>query len=390
MDGSRNESRETLNMNFDFSEEQNALKELSTQIFEGTSNYDRVEEIEKTDDRFDKEIWNELAKANLLGVALPEEHGGLGFGLLELCIILEEHGRSVSPVPLLPTLAMGALPIAEFGSVEQKSRILPQVISGDCVLTGAFQEWGINDPYNTSLKAEMKDDQWILHGSKPAVPAANKASFIVAPAQTTINEISLFLIPTNNSTLTVTSSSTTNRELHGEITLNESPAELLGNVGEGKQALTWVLERVHTAIAASAVGCCAKATEMMAEYTSEREQFGRPLSHNQAVTQRAADCYIGTDAMRLVLWQAAWRLDSGYPAAEEVRTAKWWSAEIGQQVVHDVQHLHGGMGADIDYPVHRYFLWVKQLENMLGGGSAQLAELGKLIATKAKVAAGVA
>ena len=91
MDGSRNESRETLNMNFDFSEEQNALKELSTQIFEGTSNYDRVEEIEKTDDRFDKEIWNELAKANLLGVALPEEHGGLGFGLLELCIILEEH-----------------------------------------------------------------------------------------------------------------------------------------------------------------------------------------------------------------------------------------------------------------------------------------------------------
>ena len=81
MDGSRNESRETLNMNFDFSEEQNALKELSTQIFEGTSNYDRVEEIEKTDDRFDKEIWNELAKANLLGVALPEEHGGLGFGL---------------------------------------------------------------------------------------------------------------------------------------------------------------------------------------------------------------------------------------------------------------------------------------------------------------------
>ena len=140
MDGSRNESRETLNMHFDFSEEQNALKELSTQIFEGTSNYDRVEEIEKTDDRFDKEIWNELAKANLLGVALPEEHGGLGFGLLELCIILEEHGRSVSPVPLLPTLAMGALPIAEFGSAEQKSRILPQVISGDCVLTGAFQE----------------------------------------------------------------------------------------------------------------------------------------------------------------------------------------------------------------------------------------------------------
>ena len=88
--------------------------------------------------------------------------------------------------------------------------------------------------------------------------------------------------------------------------------------------------------------------------------------------------------MRLVLWQAAWRLDAGYPASEEVRIAKWWASEVGQKVVHDVQHLHGGMGADVDYPVHRYFLWVKQLENFLGGGSSQLAELGSLITTKAK------
>jgi acyl-CoA dehydrogenase len=376
-------------MNFDFSEEQNALKDLSAQIFEGTSNHDRVEEIEKTEDRFDTQLWNELAQANLLGVALPEDYGGLGFGLLELCIVLEEHGRSVAPIPLLQTLAMGALPLAEFGSDDQKNRILPQVIKGEYVLTGAFQEWGINDPLTTSLKAEEKDGQWILTGSKPAVPAVNIASYIVAPASTSAGDIGLFLIPTEGESLTTTNSSTTNRELHGEITLNQHQAELLGTVAEGKQALTWTLERIHTALSASAVGCCAKATEMMAEYTSEREQFGRPLSHNQAVTQRAANCYIGTDAMRLVLWQAAWRLDSGYPAAEEVRTAKWWSAEIGQQVVHDVQHLHGGMGADIDYPVHRYFLWVKQLENMLGGGSAQLSELGKLIATKAKVAAGV-
>jgi acyl-CoA dehydrogenase len=377
-------------MNFDFSEEQNALKDLSAQIFEGTSNHDRVEEIEKTEDRFDTQLWNELAQANLLGVALPEDYGGLGFGLLELCIVLEEHGRSVAPIPLLQTLAMGALPLAEFGSDDQKNRILPQVITGEYVLTGAFQEWGINDSLSTSLKAQEKDGKWILSGAKPAVPAANIATYIVAPALTSTNEIGLFLIPTEGESLTITNSSTTNRELHGEITLNQHQAELLGTVAEGKQALIWTLERIHTAISASAVGCCAKATEMMAEYTSEREQFGRPLSHNQAVTQRAADCYIGTDAMRLVLWQAAWRLDSGYPAAEEVRTAKWWSAEIGQQVVHDVQHLHGGMGADIDYPVHRYFLWVKQLENMLGGGSAQLSELGKLIATKAKVAAGVA
>ncbi|HJM27955.1 MAG TPA: acyl-CoA dehydrogenase family protein [Acidimicrobiales bacterium] len=376
-------------MNFDFSEEQTALSELSSQIFEGSSSFDRVEEIENTAEKLDANLWEELSAANLLGIAIPEDQGGLGFGLFELCILLEEHGRSVAPIPLLPTLAMGALPIAEFGSEEQKALILPKVIAGDCILTGAYQEWGSNNPLHTSLTAEFVDGKWLLNGSKPAVPSANNADYVIATARTGEEEASLFLIPLTSEGITVTDSPTTNRELHAQLDLDQAEAELLGNVGQGNHSIIWILERVHTAIAAVAVGCCAKATEMMAEYTSEREQFGRPLSHNQAVTQRAADCYIGTDAMRLVLWQAAWRLDAGYPAAEEVRAAKWWSAEIGQKVVHDVQHLHGGMGADVDYPVHRFFLWVKQLENMLGGGSAQLAELGKQIAAKAKAAAGI-
>ena len=162
----------------------------------------------------------------------------------------------------------------------------------------------------------------------------------------------------------------------------------MGRAGDSPEILAYTLDRVRVAIAATVLGCCVRATEMMADYTSQREQFGRPLSHNQAVTQRGADCHIHTDAIRLVLWQAAWRLDAGLPASDAVRVAKWWSAEMGQRVVHDVQHLHGGMGADVDYPVHRYFLWVKQLENTLGGGSAQLAALGASIAERAKARAG--
>ncbi len=133
-------------MNFDYTEEQTALAELSEQIFEGSSSPDRVEEIEGTRDRFDENLWKELAAANLLGITIPEEHGGLGFGIFELSILLEQHGRSVAPIPLLATLAMGVLPIIEFGSEDQKDRILPKVASGECILTGAFQEWVINDP----------------------------------------------------------------------------------------------------------------------------------------------------------------------------------------------------------------------------------------------------
>ncbi len=371
-------------MNFDLTEEQQALLELSNQIFEGSSPSDRVEEIETTEDRFDRDLWKELANANILGVAIPEEHGGLGFGIFELCLVLEQQGRTVAPVPLLPTLVMGALPIVEFGTTEQQSRLLPAIASGKCIVTGGFQEWGANNPLDTSLEAQCKDGQWTLNGAKPAIPAAHIADYLVVPAKTGTEHTHLFLIEREATGLTVTTNITTNRELQSQIDCDTVPAEPLGEVGQGNLPILWILERINVATSAIAVGCCAKATEMAAEYTSEREQFGRPLSHNQAVTQRAADCYIGTDAMRLVLWQAAWRLDAGYPASEEVRIAKWWASEVGQKVVHDVQHLHGGMGADVDYPVHRYFLWVKQLENFLGGGSAQLAELGSLITTKAK------
>ena len=122
-------------MNFDLTEEQQALSELSKQIFEGSSPVDRVEEIETTEDRFDRSLWEELSNANLLGVAIPEEHGGLGFGVFELALILEQQGRTVAPVPLLSTLVMGALPIVEYGTDEQQSRLLPAISSGECIVT---------------------------------------------------------------------------------------------------------------------------------------------------------------------------------------------------------------------------------------------------------------
>lgn len=376
-------------MDFTFSEEQNALADLAGQIFEGSSPPERVAEVEASDERFDRALWGELAAANLLGVAVPEEHGGLGFGMFELAMVLQQQGRAVAPVPLLPTLVMGALPIARFGSADQRARLLPGVVAGETVLTGAFQEWGANDPLRSSVQATQGADGWELTGSKPAVPAAHLASRIVVPA-TVDDGLGLFLVDPTSTGVTVETAETTNRELHSEVTFAAARASQVGDTLHGADAVAWILERVDVAIAATAVGCCERATEMMAEYTSQREQFGRPLSHNQGVTLRAADCHIGTDAMRLVLWQAAWRIDAGLPASDAVKVAKWWAAEGGQSVVHDVQHLHGGMGADVDYPVHRYFLWVKQLENTMGGGSYQLAALGRRIADRAKLAAGTA
>ena len=137
------------------------------------------------------------------------------------------------------------------------------------------------------------------------------------------------------------------------------------------------------AVCATQTGVCEEALAITARYVSEREQFGSKLGTFQAVGQRVADAYIDTEAIRLTSLQATWRLSEGLDAHDELMTAKFWAAEGAQRVVHAAQHLHGGIGMDLDYPIHRYFLWAKELELTLGGATAQLLRLGASIAEEA-------
>ena len=375
-------------MNFDFSESQEAVAALAEQVFSGSAGADRVAEVERTADRFDRELWAALAASDLLGVAIGQEHGGLGLGMVETALVLREQGRRVAPVPLWPTLVLGAMPIAEFGSQTLRDRWLGAVASGQAVLTGALSEWGADDAFSPSVTAaRLPDGSWELNGSKPAVPAAGLADAVLVPTRIAGEDDSLavFVVDLDADGVEVELSETTSREIHGELDLRSAvvgeDARLDG--ADGRSIVEWMLVRAQVAVAAVAVGCCEEATAMAAAYTSQREQFGRPLSTNQGVAMRAADCYIDTDCMRATLLQAAWLIDEGRSAAEiadAAAVAKWWSADAGQRVVHATQHLHGGMGADVDYPVHRYFLWVKQLENTFGGGSRQLAAIGRTLA----------
>ena len=146
------------------------------------------------------------------------------------------------------------------------------------------------------------------------------------------------------------------------------------------EAVRWLDERIRVALAALQVGVCEEAVTQTAAYTSAREQFGRPLSTNQAVAARAADAYVDTEAIRVTMWQAAWRLTEGLDSSDAVAVAAWWAAHAGNRVVHATQHLHGGIGADIDYPIHRYFLWGKTVEGLLGGSAAGLDRIGDLVA----------
>ena len=365
-------------MDFTFTEEQDAVRELAAQVFAGHSTTERVKQVEASETRVDRELWRALADAGLLAIAVPEEHGGSGLGLVELCLLLEEQGRRVAPVPLWPTLVLGALPLAEFGSPEQQRRWLPGVASGDVILTAALAERGVNDPLRPQTTATRDGDGWRLDGAKPSVPAAHVAERVLVPATTNDGDVGVFLVDPAGPGVERTVAATTDRGKVAHVSFAGAPAEQLA--AEGRQPTAWMLDRALAALCALQVGVAEGALRMAADYTSERQQFGRPLSTFQGVALKAADAYIDTEAMRVTLWQAAWRLTAGRDATREVMVAKWWASEGGQRVVHITQHLHGGMGADVDYPVHRHFLWGKQIEDTLGGASAQLARLGQALA----------
>ncbi len=374
-------------MNFDLSDEQQVVNDLAKQIFEGHASVDQVKHVERNGDGFDRALWAELAKANLLGLCLPEDVGGSGYGLVELCLVLEQQGRRVAPVPFHATVAMAALAIAEFGTAEQRHGLLPGVIAGEVVLTTALSESGIDDALRPSVVATAVDDGWRLVGFKPSVPTAQFASRILVPARQDDGAIGVFLVDPTAEGIDVQPVSATSRQpfAHVELDTFVAAGDRLGGVdGDGHEQLSFILERALVGLCALQLGVCAAAIEQTATYTSSRTQFGKPLSTFQGVAHQAADAFILTEPMRVTMLEAAWRLMHGLSSRQEVLIAKYWASEGGQKVVHLCQHLHGGMGSDIDYPIHRYFLWGVQIETTLGAGSVQLARLGELIAQEGR------
>jgi acyl-CoA dehydrogenase len=349
-------------MNLTLDETQRDLVGLAAQIFAGRGKPEQVEQIETTDDAFDRELWRELAEAGLLGIAVPEEYGGLGFGAVELGLVCEQLGRVTAPIPLVAT-ACAAMLIAGSGDDAQRQRWLPGIADGSTVVAVA--------PLPSVI--ELSRDGGSLRGRLVGVPWAHVADVLLVPYGDGV-----LAIDPAGAGVTAERGRTTAREVALTLSLDGVAAEAVGGPG----AAPWLLERWRTALANVQAGVTEAAVRMAASYTSGREQFGKPLSTFQSVALKAADAYLDTTAIQSTARQAAWVVDSGVDARLAVLTAAWWAAEGGQHCVHLTQHLHGGMGADITYPVHRYFLWGKQIELLLGGASALLAELGDALAER--------
>ncbi len=370
-------------MDFSFQEEEQAVAELAHKILEDQATSERMKELEASEAPYDSTLWQALARSNLLGIAVSDAYGGSDLGFMSLCLLLQEVGRTVAPVPVFPVLVLGALPLEQFGSEAQKKEWLPGIARGERILTAALSEFESSDPLAPATRAELQGDGVRLTGIKTNVPCAEQATHILVPASFEDGSIGLFFVEPGSDGVILTAQQTSDGQPHAQLELagaRVAQDARLDWQSDGAEVLRWLVERAVAARCMMQLGVTERALEMTAEYSRERVQFDRPIGSFQAVHQRAADAYINVEGIRLSALEAAWRLSQGLLAEEHVTVAKFWAAEGGQSAAFACQHLHGGIGIDMDYPLHRYFNWAIQIEHELGSAKHQLDRLGQEIA----------
>lgn len=361
-------------MDFTKTEASKDLSGLVATIVESVCTPQHQKDLDSLDQRLDTVLWSKLIDADVLSTAAPESVGGGGFGVLEQTAILTALGRQIAAVPYLESVVLAGGALAHFGSPALQQAWAVPAVAGEKIVTVALDgEFG-----QAPVMAAAAGDGFRLTGTRTQVPFGPVADAYLVPAETD-SGTAVFLVPAGHAGLTVTALQTTGQNSAAELDLHgvELSAEHL--VG-GNDVLAWLSTHRALGLAAYQLGVLERALELTAEYAQTREQFGRPIGSFQAVGQRLADDYIEIQGLRLTCEQASWRLSEDLPADIEVATAAFWAAEAGHRVAHTTVHVHGGVGIDMDHPVHRYFITAKQTEFALGGATTALRAIGRDLA----------
>lgn len=385
-------------MDFGFTEEQSAATEAAKSVFSGVA-VDGVPSPALTPgavaEDFDRSLWRKLADGDLLSLTLDEAYGGAGLDPIALCLVLREAGRVLARVPLLESCA-AALAVQRYGSEPLRERLLAAAGRGTVVLTVAANGRTGHDGAELAVQARRSETEstgdLVLDGVQTGVPWAQTCDQVLVPAHTGDGAAVVAVVSLDAAGVTLAEQVSTSGERFAEVTLDgvrvpaadvldaDGPDGPDGSAG----AWEWLRQLLTVGTCALALGLGEAVLGMTSAYASKRQQFGHPIATFQAVAVQSADRYIDLRAMEATLWQAAWRLGTAapgpLPVAADVAVAKIWAAEGVRRVVQTAQHLHGGFGADTDYPLHRYHAWAKQWELALGPAAAHEEALGDLIA----------
>jgi alkylation response protein AidB-like acyl-CoA dehydrogenase len=326
--------------------------------------------------------WQAMAKAGLLALTLPGWLDGDELGVLEAAVLLTEVGRAAAAVPALATIMLGALPVIRWGSRDLQEQVLVGVGTGETILSAAVRETSTPMPLAPATTAALTEDGHVgtVTGTKVGVPYAGEARWLLVPATTTSGGRAVVIVDPAVGGVDVRRTPACGDV--PEYTVRLDQARIAHVLGAGQQDTGQAVDDLYRLAAAGAAatadGAVAGALDLTARYVASREQFGKPLATFQAVAQQIADVYVTSRTLHLAALSACWRLAAGLDAAEDVDVAAYWLAQEAPTVARTCHHLHGGIGVDVEYPLHRYSSMINDLARFVGGADYRLSLLSEI------------
>jgi 3-oxocholest-4-en-26-oyl-CoA dehydrogenase beta subunit len=366
-------------MDFSLTDDQRAFADTAAALLGDHCSDEALRAHDVGDAPFMQAAWRQAVQAGLHGVIVPEEAGGLGLGMTDLMPVLQAQGRALALVPLWEH-AMATAVLARFGGAAHEV-LAEQAAAGDNLLMLSLAD--ANASRGLGLRLQRDGEGWRLQGRVGAVPLAAQAARVLLPAQVdglatgqaegsvrwvVVDPARMAQNPGRTQHhLAVADLSTTGLELHADDVL---PPE----------ALAWAEPRAIAALAALQLGVTERQLERTVEYVSQRKQFGRPIGSFQLVAGQLADGWMALEALRSSLWQVVYRLDAGLGVQAQALALRVQACDCGHRTGHTAQHVHGGIGVDLTYPIHRHLYWSRALNAALGGSEAHLERLGDWLA----------
>jgi alkylation response protein AidB-like acyl-CoA dehydrogenase len=376
-------------MNFGFNDEQELLRSTARKFFENECGSDTVRRLMETPEGISRDLWTKIAEQGWLGLVFPEAYDGLGLGLVDLVVLMEEMGRAVVPGPYFSTVLLGGLAVLEAGSEAQKKEWLPKIAAGDKRVALAWMEPSAQlGPAGVTLTAVEKGGRYTLSGTKLFVHDAHTADALVVAARTRpgagAEGVSLFLLPRDTSGLRVTLLPTMDQTRKlcevtcADVTVGADA--LLGAAGAAWAPLARVLDRATVALCAEMCGGAQKVLDMTVEYAKIRQAFGRPIGSYQGVKHRAADMLVDVENSKSITYYAAWALDEGAAEAPlAVSMAKAYVSDAYRRVAAAGIQLHGGIGFTWEHDLHLYFKRAKGSEFTFGDATHHRERVAQLV-----------
>lgn len=353
-------------MDFQLSEDQRAFADMAQSLFADYCTDEKLREHDTSGQPYMQDLWQQCVAAGLHSILVPESAGGLGLGATELLAVLEQQGRALAQVPLWQQ-QVAAAALAQFG--EGVDAVVQSAMEGELIALSLESVVASRGP---SLKLQGN----VLTGKLNAVALGAQASVALVAAQTDSGALKLVLVNLQADGVQRTEGMRQDYCGVADIAFNQTPVlDVLGG-----RALDWVSEQAIACMASLQQGVTQEQLRRTVEYVTERKQFDRPIGSFQLAQGQMADGYILMQAQRSALCQLVWRLDAGLPCVPQAHAVRAQSNELGLKVGRMAQHLHGGMGVDVTYHIHRYMFWSRALAAEFGGASYHLEALGQWLA----------